>query len=580
MARKKKSAAKEKAQTRNEARKIEAEKRKKKQEAALKQRVDAFLEGTTGYDADEVLAQARTVTEALAATVQEKLLLLAGRKDYMKLWKGYGKTTSALSRLQKRQGSPEKEAELLAKQRAIAEQMDVMHKDCDLTQEFCEKEAKRLGHDTVLTSEFLQFSAEALWTEVQKILSGKAKMPQTPEQQYAADRTAHREDTPRHVIKAEADMPEDEKRRVASMQNEARIASNRLTRIMQVRLNALKGQKAYQELLQRYGKTEQALTRLLKEQVESEKETPDPEKKAPDSEKKTSDSKKKAPDPKILQLMTEKEEISEQMTAMQENCNVTWEFCRKQMEEIGKNSIVPSVWLLSAAEDVWKGVEAVLFRDGKRLHFRRKGDNPVLRGKQFDRCLVLKLVDGKLQFSAPLAASPATIHKEYAATLDAWNKERGPGSVISQQEKDKLKCKLKRTLLQNYTFGLKVKEKDLFLQDEIALLKEFLSDPDVERKAVEEWNRTGVPQNTFRPCYCSIRCETIRGKLRVWCYITVEGTPCPKKDKNGNPRHHYGTGDMGLDIGPQSFEAVTHTWVHAGNLAERDGHSTFETEFK
>ena len=75
-------------------------------------------------------------------------------------------------------------------------------------------------------------------------------------------------------------------------------------------------------------------------------------------------------------------------------------------------------------------------------------------------------------------------------------------------------------------------------------------------------------------------CDTIRGKLRVYCCISIEGKACPKRNRDGSFRHTWGHGVMGVDLGPQSVETATENDVSADNLAERNGHSTFETEAK
>ena len=61
----------------------------------------------------------------------------------------------------------------------------------------------------------------------------------------------------------------------------------------------------------------------------------------------------------------------------------------------------------------------------------------------------------------------------------------------------------------------------------------------------------------------------IRGKYRVYLHLTVEGKAKPKYDKHGNPRHKYGKGMIGADIGTQTVAYTSDTEVGLKNLSER-----------
>ena len=145
---------------------------------------------------------------------------------------------------------------------------------------------------------------------------------------------------------------------------------------------------------------------------------------------------------------------------------------------------------------------------------------------------------------------------------------------------DTLKHQIRTALKKRYSFPVIVKPKDRFAQEEVANIIGYLQNPGIEDAAIKRWKETGDPQNIYRPCYVSLSCEIIRGKLRVFCHITVEGKPCEKYDSHGNPRHTYGKGDVGIDLGPQCVELATLDKVDAFNLAERNGHSSFENEYK
>ncbi len=53
----------------------------------------------------------------------------------------------------------------------------------------------------------------------------------------------------------------------------------------------------------------------------------------------------------------------------------------------------------------------------------------------------------------------------------------------------------------------------------------------------------------------------IRGKYRVYLHLTVEGKAKPKYDRFGSPRHKYGKGMIGADIGTQTVAYTSDTEV-------------------
>ncbi len=71
----------------------------------------------------------------------------------------------------------------------------------------------------------------------------------------------------------------------------------------------------------------------------------------------------------------------------------------------------------------------------------------------------------------------------------------------------------------------------------------------------------------------------IRGKYRVYLHLTIEGKAKPKYDRFGNPRHKYGKGMIGADIGTQTVAYTSDTEVGLKNLSER-GNSIQTSERK
>ncbi|MBV3379387.1 transposase, partial [Catenibacterium mitsuokai] len=70
-------------------------------------------------------------------------------------------------------------------------------------------------------------------------------------------------------------------------------------------------------------------------------------------------------------------------------------------------------------------------------------------------------------------------------------------------------------------------------------------------------------------CYATLVPRMIRGKYRVYLHLTIEGKAKRKYDKHGNPRHKYGKGMIGADIGTQTVAYTSDTEVGLKNLSER-----------
>ena len=226
-----------------------------------------------------------------------------------------------------------------------------------------------------------------------------------------------------------------------------------------------------------------------------------------------------------------KKSYAKQLSEMQSSYNVTWDACRKAMISIAKKYSVLAVFGLTKAEDVWRGVEKCLYDNGKTIHFSKFGDYPVLRAKQIDRAVPISFKDGKLV-----------------------------GKV------GKIK------------FGVKLKPNDRFQQDELDAVLKYMQNPNAEDMfALNEWLNTGKVVDTYRPCYATLVPKKIRGRYRVFLHLCIEGKAMPKFDRHGNPRHQYGTGVIGVDIGTQTVAYTSETEVGLQNLAER-GQSITKSE--
>ena len=138
---------------------------------------------------------------------------------------------------------------------------------------------------------------------------------------------------------------------------------------------------------------------------------------------------------------------------------------------------------------------------------------------------------------------------------------------------DRLQFKLGKTV-----FGIQVN--DRFQQDEVDDILTYLTESEiVDHKAVNTLIEDTYCIDTYRPCYATLVPKIIRGKYRVYLHLTIEGRAKPKYDKYGNPRHKYGKGMIGADIGTQTVAYTSDTEVGLKNLSER-GNSIQTSERK
>ena len=268
----------------------------------------------------------------------------------------------------------------------------------------------------------------------------------------------------RHVLKLESTLSAKDICQLFKVSNRIRLAGNELTNKMRKNLNRLTRTKQYRNLLELYGKADNP---------------------------------------------ADKKNYAQQLKQMQENENVTWDFCRKTMQTLQVNYKIDAVFALTKAEAIWKGVETCLYRNGKTIHFTEEGVYPALIAKQINRCIILTAKDGSLQFKY--------------------------GSMV---------------------FGAKIN--DTFEQEEADAVIHYLTNKcQMDKAAIDSYKDNGSCISTYRPCYVSLVPQIIRGKRRIYIHICIEGTPKVKRNKNGQPRHALGQGVVGEDLGPRSI-AVTH----------------------
>ena len=234
-------------------------------------------------------------------------------------------------------------------------------------------------------------------------------------------------------------------------------------------------------------------------------------------------------------LDAEKKEIGKKMNDMQKEYHVVFDDIRKLAAEKAGELNIMSVFARSKAEDINRAVESILYGNGKHLHFHKRGDLPLLRAKEINRAITINI-----------------------------------------DENDELVFGIENVGL----FNLKIPKKDLFLQTEYNSILNYLLYPEQEDDKVNLYADKKILVPVFRPCYASLKCETIRNKLRVFVQITIAAPACHKYKKDGvTPRHDFTTeGRVGCDNGSQSFAVVSNSDVLLENTAERNGKSTKENE--
>lgn len=228
---------------------------------------------------------------------------------------------------------------------------------------------------------------------------------------------------------------------------------------------------------------------------------------------------------------------------------LTWENLRKKQIELGNTEqyeYIHSHFKLTKAEDIWHGMQTILYGNGKKLNYKQSNNLPIIQAKQLERGIT--------------------------ANFDK-NDNLIIGIGFSRKSTIKsLKLKLKP-----------IKENDLFLQDEYSLIYKFLRNTEeMEYNALELYAKNGGLMDIHRICYFSIKCEIIRGRKRIFLMPTMEGIPSTKKKiiKNSNgtttitKRHHFYNGKekrrVGFDEGTQSYAFVTKNKIDLDNIGERN----------
>ena len=288
----------------------------------------------------------------------------------------------------------------------------------------------------------------------------------------------------RHILVVETDMSSSDIQKVVALSDRIRKAGNELVGLVMKNYDQLMRTKKYRKLLQLYGSIEDK---------------------------------------------NKRKDLANQLSEMQKQYNVTWDYCRTSMIPIGRKYNIDAVFALTKAEDVWRGMEKCLYDNGNAIHFSKYENLPCIRAKQINRGIQMSVKNNKLQFK-----------------------------------------------LGKSTFGIKVN--DRFQTDEINAVLDYLAEPKItDNNAIQTLLDEAYCIDTYRACYVTLVLKFIRGKYRVYLHLTIEGKAKPKYDRFGNPRHKFGKGIIGADIGTQTVAYTSDTEVGLKNLSER-GNSIQKSE--
>ncbi len=227
----------------------------------------------------------------------------------------------------------------------------------------------------------------------------------------------------------------------------------------------------------------------------------------------------------LKSLSQQRKETASALEAMKVRFSVTKSFAVDYAAMLRKTRFAKpdAVLALKCADRAWLAMERVMFGDAKSPNFLKKGDYPSLEGKQANRCLILK-PEG-----------------------DNFFLHFGPT-----------------------TFQLTPKKDDWFVLDtleRIRLCMEQGEAMDAENVALHLKGESPLP--TYRVKYNRIVIKEIRGRKRLFLQMCLEGPPLLKRKKDGSPRHTYGTGRVGVDVGTQSQAVAAKDAVILKNLAQR-----------
>ena len=119
----------------------------------------------------------------------------------------------------------------------------------------------------------------------------------------------------------------------------------------------------------------------------------------------------------------------------------------------------------------------------------------------------------------------------------------------------------KSIVFEGKTIDLKVPKKDLYIQEALST---------IHKEAEFQYkNKEGqIEKASYKVKYVRILKRVIRGNVRYFAQLTVQGFPPPKRNKDGSFKRVLGKGRVGGDLGVSSIAVVGENKALLSNLAE------------
>jgi len=227
----------------------------------------------------------------------------------------------------------------------------------------------------------------------------------------------------------------------------------------------------------------------------------------------------------ILKLYREdkltKQQENSEFNKMHKEFNVNFTFARKYGEWLRKHKFTnpDAVTTLSVCEIAWRSMEELIFKGARSVRFYKKGEFVVFQGKQANRSIIYR------------------------------------DNFVTHM-------RMKLPII--------IKKNDLFVEETLSFIQSYKEDSEgIDDLLISDFENGRNLRSTYRIRNNRIVIKQIRGRLRFYLQIALEGHPVPKRNKDGSFRHSFGVGRVGIDIGTQTKAVVSKNEVYLKNLAIR-----------
>ena len=226
--------------------------------------------------------------------------------------------------------------------------------------------------------------------------------------------------------------------------------------------------------------------------------------------------------------------LSAQFEALRQEYRVTKEFVVDYAANVRRNKFnkVDSVTVLTMSLKLWQSVERLIGGQAKALAFHPRTRLMSFQGAQPNRSIFLKHSEG--------------------------------GYVLQHQQ---------------LVMPLKVNTKDDYVHLTLSEMRHYEENHvKIDAENVRRYLADKPLRDTYRVCNNRMVLKEIRGVVRAFVQITLEGRSVSKRTKQGAFNQTYGKGRIGIEIGTSTVAYVSQTEVSLQNLAERSTAKTLKQE--